>query len=465
MAYFSMNKKKLSITLLFVIMLSSSLVSANFACGFVNDSSKLAASWTEVLISYDENPFDLIVCKTTPENKFCCDLETINSVDWSVGKLIHAEVFNSELGYIAGPVSRLTTEEGFDVFPDMQLRKAINFNKPLKTILINTSEVLFDLSIDQNYNNLKYKLNQNNEVDICQGCTEAQFTIQELSKGNNEIKLTVYNVDSGKEISETFFINSLNYLDIIDSFDCEKCEVKGKKVYIYSNSEVNLELKLSSSHDFSGIINIYFPTDWELDESFLSEDYSVSHDLFKWNINDSSNELISLPFTSSKTSFKRKESFKYEFSDFSKETKIFVYSIIKRLPFNRQKKFSNDFYFEDSLSEIISPAEPIILTPEQDIFELIAIYPKQESNNAYAYITYKQRNFFNRKYIKFNLLSNIASRKIEKILFRFKVPKEDSISFYYIKENINLEIYESDTVYNYYEAYVDKKGSFRIKIS
>lgn len=471
MVYFSMKIKNIKRELIFfvffiaIFIASLSLVSANFACGFINDSEKLSASWTEVLVYYDENPQETTICKTSPENKFCCDLDIIDSVTWGTGKLVYAEVLLSEQGYVAGPVSLLTSEEGYDVFPEMQLKRAITFNKPMKTILIEESSLSLNLSLHENYNNLKYQLNNNSEQLICEDCTQAKFSIQGLQKGKNNLVLTAFNPVSGRNLSETFYIFSLDYLNLVDSFECKKCRTLGDKVYVPSRSEVNLIITMNSSHDISGTLNVYFPVDWELSEDYLPEDYSLTHDLVEWEIEDSKKATITLPLVSSGTFLKRKDSFKYEFfnSEISKERIVMVYSLIKRFPFSKYREFSPSFYFQDCLFERTSPAEPLILVPEQDVFEIIAIYPKEEIRNAYSYITYKERKFFGNSYISFNLLTNIASRKIDQILFRFKILKEQRFKFSSSGE-INYELYDQDSEYNYYESYVDKKGSFKVKI-
>lgn len=441
-------------------------VGANFACGFLNDSEEVSASWKEVLVYYEENPSETTTCKTSPENKFCCDLEAISSVSWAPGKVVHAEVFNPEQDYIAGPVTLLTTEEGFDIFPDMQLRKAITFNQPIQTILINNSQVFFNLSMDSSYNNLKYTLNSQSEQVVCELCTQVDFILEDLLKGKNNINLIVYNSEIGREITKSLQIFSLDYLDILDSFECPRCINRGERFYVPSNSEVNLTLQFNSSHEISGIAEIYFPVDWILDESFLPEDYSLTHNLVEWNIENSSNEEIIFPFVSSGIFFKRKDIFQYEIPDsgFSKEREVIVYGLTRFFPFSAYKEFSQKTYFKDSLLEQISPTEPLILDLDKDIFEVIAIYPKQEINEAYAYIAYRERRFFRNKYITFNLISNLANDEIESILFRFKIPKDNMLEFSHPEGDIGIYLYDQDYEYDYYEAYVDRKSTFKLKV-
>jgi hypothetical protein len=461
---FIMPIKRVFIISLFLIILEISLASASFACGYVNDSEKLSASWIEVMVYYDENPSDSVICKTSPENKFCCDLEQITSVTWETGKMVHAEVFNPELGYVAGPVSLFVTGEGYDVFPDMELKKAINFKQPLKTILVNDSEVFFNLSLGGNYNNLKYKLGSKPEQGVCEDCSEPGFYIPNLEKGENEIELIAYNDVLGKNVSENFRVYSLDYLNILDSFECTKCKTIRNKVYVPSSSDVDLKLTLNASHNISGILNIYIPVDWSSEDDLLLEDYSPTHDKLKWKINDSSIASITIPLISSKIWFKRRDVFKYEISDFLKQRTVYIYRLTRIFPFSRHSSFTEDLYFENSLDEIASPIEPLILDSNEEIFEVVAIYPTENLENAHAYIIYKERRFFGRKYINFNLISNIPNTRIDKILFRFKIPKGKNFNFYKVKESVALNEYNQDSEYIYYEVYVGQKSFFKAKI-
>ncbi len=454
--------------ILFLTIVLTSNISANFVCGHLNDSSELSGSWINVLVYYDEKTSDITSCKTSPENKFCCDLQDIENVNWQVNKIVHGEVYLPDLGYIAGPVSLSTTENGYDLFPEMQLKKVFNFNQEFKKILVNESSVLFNLNIHENYNNLKYIVNENplSEVVVCESCSNAIFEVI-LEKGKNKITLTAYNLDNGREISEDFYIYSLDYLELIDDFQCKKCKNLNNNIYVPSHEKVNLSFKVNSSHPISGKIKIYHPIDWSISEEFLSKDYSLTHNLIEWEMKNDSNlhEKI-YPFVSSGTWFKRRDNFKYEIqeSEISKIRKVLVHTLTRFFPIRVEKRFSDDIYFEDSLNEIVSNLEPLILELDQELFEVIAIYPNTELYDAHAHIIYKERRFFNRRYITFNLLSTIPNYQIKNILIRFKVPKEDSFRFYYNKGDNSYSLYKEDLKYNYYQGEFSKKGSFNLKI-
>jgi hypothetical protein len=463
---FCMKKEIFTLLILLFGIILISNVSASFACGNINDSSKLAGSWIEAQVYYNEKPSDITTCKTSPENKFCCDLQSIEGVTWESGKLVSAEVFLPELGYVAGPKQLTISGEGYDVFPDMQLKKVITFNQEPDRILLNKSKIILDLSLHENYNNLRYSLNNNPETTVCEECTEKIFSI-DLEKGKNNLTLIAYNKESGKEIYEMLNFYVLDYLYFQDSFDCEKCKTREDKIYIPSKEEVNLTLSINSSHEFSGLVNIYFPEGWVVDEDYFPEDFSLTHGLVEWSVeNESSNPITTIPMTSSGTFLKRKDVFRYEIpnSRIFKETKVMVYSLIRVFPFYRYERYSDYLYFEDSLDERVSETEPLILDVDKEIFEVIAIFPTQEFTDAHAYITHRERNFLNRKSIRFNLFTTIPNRKIDHLLFRFKVPKEKEFSFSGYKKDLPYSIYQQDSEYNYYEIEVEKKTSFSIKI-
>lgn len=454
-------KRVFGLVFLLLLILEISLVSANFACGYVNDAEDFSGVWQDVLVYYDENPSYKTSCKISSENKFCCDLEKVQEINWETGKLVFAEIYSPQENYIAGPVSGLTTEDSYFVLPEMTLTKVINFNQPIKKILINESEVLINLSLIESYNNLKYSVNNNSEIFVCENCSSQEFLVP-IEKGPNKIKLIAYNQEN-KTISLIENVYYLDYFIIQDSFNCENCLMKGNKFYIPSNSEVNLNLEYFSSHNVFSVVNILVPIDWNVPEEYFPEDYSQSHKLIKWNLSENP-KIFSL--TSSETTFKRKDYFIYEIGSFFKQSKVTVFSLTRFFPFSSNKKPSESFYFKNSIKNKCSQTEPLILEFEEKPFDLIAIYPKKPLSNANAKLITKKSRFFRKNQISFNLITNIPSKDINTILFRFKSPKKENIEFYDSYNNIiNLEVYDEDENYYYYEAYFNEKGNFKLKLS
>lgn len=457
-----MKKLFLFSLILFSIFFSLAFVNANSVCGSVRNADNFSASWMNVLIYYPEKPSDTINCKINPENKFCCDLEEIKTVNWEKGKKVYAEVFENDLGYVGGPVSLITSEEGYDLFQEMQIQKAINFNSPLRSILINDSSLLINLSLADNYSNLNYSLNSSEgyvKGVLCNNCNNLD-TYLELAKGKNTLKLTTY---GQREISQEIEIYSLDYFNIDDLFQCEDCIETKQKIMIPSNVPVNLTIYFNSSHEISGNILTYFPLDWIIEDFSFVEDYSTTHKRVSKEIFGSSGE-IKYSFSTPKTLVNRKDFFKYEFADFSTMKQVTVFRFLKFFPIHALKNFSDSFYFQDLLKQKVSPLEPFVLKPEVFPLETIVIYPKIKNNVAFAslnkYNVNKKDHSFN-----FNILTNLPESEIDKILFRFKLPKDTVLEFYDSSTSIYLQKYAEDENYDYFEAEHSKKGDFRVVLS
>lgn len=111
---------------LIVVVSMSAARAAHFVCGPVNAAIDCAdPGWRDVQIYYSGDEGNVEECQVSPENNiFCCDAESIPGHTWQIGDEIFARVVDQGDGYTAGPVSVVTTEEGFDVMPSMQLMKA-----------------------------------------------------------------------------------------------------------------------------------------------------------------------------------------------------------------------------------------------------------------------------------------------------------------------------------------------------
>ena len=83
----------LYLTLFFfiVFIFNLNLVNSSFVCGYVGDSEEISADWANVKVYYAENVSDFTNCQISPENKFCCDLENISSVEFSAEKRVFAK--------------------------------------------------------------------------------------------------------------------------------------------------------------------------------------------------------------------------------------------------------------------------------------------------------------------------------------------------------------------------------------
>ena len=261
--------------MLFVfILLSAKFVAANFVCGEVLDSEKMSASWYDVRIFYDENN-DYANCEVSPGgNKYCCDTEAIPGKTWKIGDEVSAEIFDFESGYFAGPVSVITTGEGYDVFPRMQLKKAIKVFEPSKKLIFsNKSELLLNASFAEPYNFVEIEKDEDKTL-LCQNCSTL---IQRLKAefGMNYWKLIA---SHGKRFfSENIVFALLKSFGFERKIECEKC----KKNKVKSGQEVSMTLILNLSHEVRDFeLREYVPVEWEiLETDGRVEEYSSSHNI------------------------------------------------------------------------------------------------------------------------------------------------------------------------------------------
>src|SRR4030042_4450255 len=151
----------------------SCLAEASLACGQVNSTAGIEPQWMKVKIyGIDKNKFT--TCSVSPaENKFCCDIEAIYPpLNLPVGSQMNGEIFNEE-GYFAGPVSLYTSGEGYDVFPLMNLKKAIVINSPGRVIFSNEPKLLLNASFKSPFTNISIERN---------GQREFPYTGEELQR-------------------------------------------------------------------------------------------------------------------------------------------------------------------------------------------------------------------------------------------------------------------------------------------
>jgi hypothetical protein len=434
-------------------------VSSKFVCGFVNNSQESSSDWTKVVVYPDGKPLSFIECKVNPEKKFCCDLWDNAS---SVGNKILAEVLDEKTGFVAGPVSLLLTEEGYDVFPIMNIQNAISINYPNESIFINKSSVTINLSLAESYNNLKYTLNSSNgfsEKQVCTNCTTSMFSLP-LNKGKNELSLIAYN--GNREISKNVTFYNLDYLNFNIKASCDKCKLKGDVLYVPSGKDIQFYSSFNASNNISGDFLFYFPLDWNLSNSSNEEDFSITHKILSENIQDKKEFSFNYTIQSSSTLFKEEYSFFQEIGNQKLETKVMVFRS-RLIPFHKSKPFQYS-YLNNILIHRGSPDEPIILNSQQNYLKLVAIFPKEEILKSYSTLSFDETEKGSNKEYFFTILTSIAKNNIDKIMLIFKTEKGKSIEVYNDKHKINLELYEEDPNYIYYSAFVNEKGPFSVKI-
>ncbi|MGY4884302.1 MAG: hypothetical protein ACP5NZ_01860 [Nanobdellota archaeon] len=454
-----MNKLFFIFAFFVIVLYSLPLITPNFACGLVKDSENISSSWREVIIYPEKNTSSFITCQINPENKFCCDLEEIKGL--SVGERVFAEVFDKESGFVSNRRDLIITEEGYDLFPEMIIQKAISISSPSERIFINKSSVLINIFLAENYNNLNYSLNSSKgyfEEHFCEKCTNILLPIS-LAKGKNEIIITAY---GDREISEKIIFYNLDYLNFSRKVICNKCELRDTYFYVPSEQNITFLSSFNSSHNISGDFLFYFPSEWSLLSSSGKQDFSPTHNILKSKIEDKRDFSINYSLTSPKVFIKTDYLFYQKIENQELITKLRVFKS-KLIPFHKKNIFSTGYFIKTS-QEKASPTEPVVLNPNGGFIQLLAIFPNKEVIESYSNIKFDVKDSGKSIESYFTILTSIPDQDIEKIWVIFKVEKEKEIQVYLMDKEISLEFYREDANYAYYSAWLYEKGPFKIII-
>jgi hypothetical protein len=446
----------------FIFILSLSFVSSNFACGFVNNSKQFSSSWSNVVIYKAENTSNVVPCKINPESKFCCDLEEIRGAKFKVGEKISAELFDEKSGFVAGPVSLFLTGEGYDIFPQLNLEKAIIINSPNESIFINESLVYFNLTLAEGYNNLNYSINSFDGIfqyRVCNSCINPIFTVN-LSKGKNEIILTAY---GPRSISEKIVLYNLDYLDFKMGVICDKCKIKGDIFYVPSGKNITFSSSFNSSHNISGDFLFYFPADFNYFNISEIGDIGPTSKFLAEEIIDKKQYSVNYTFQSPTTFIKKEYPFYQKMGNLESLNQVMVYRYLL-IPLHKSKYFERG-YFNEALTQKGSPDEPIILNSKQDYLDIVAIFPNKEILKSYSSIHFDVKKKGRNKEYSFTIISNIPKKYMDRIFLVFMVEKSKPISVYSGKNKLQLDFYEEDSNYTYYSTFVHEKGPFTVKFS
>jgi len=459
----------------FFVLLLTSFTSANFVCGEVNSSVELSSYWFDVMIHYPENPEEYTSCKISPEGgKYCCDPEDIKGVSWDIGKEINAKIF--EKGYVAGPVSLTISGEGYDIFPEMQLKKIVTVHEPNKSVYFNITKIIVNVSSLPEFNHLSYSLNNSKgykESEICGKCNNAKIQIENLSFGKNILKIIAAD-ENGQRVIESKEFSILESINFERKIECKGCQKKK----IMAGSKVNITVYLNLSHDALGTLIDYFPIDWQYLGKENIESYSETHNLIKWEV-DGKNMEKTYTLTTPNTTITKRYTFKSEFEFYkSKEDKIVLFKFYKYLPWPKSfSQYKNKYHnLKKEINYLdISPSNPSVLFLKDSLFESVVLFPNESIKGMSNLIFLKipPRSNFNQNFI---IETNIESNKINKILITFKIKKPSwsilslkSVKAYHhdIKDNslklLQIEKYDEDENFLYYEMYAQNKGTFNLK--
>ncbi len=456
-----MEKIRYYLITFFVLIFSLSFVSSNFVCGFVNNSQEFSSSWANVIIYPEENFSKIVHCSVSPENKFCCDLDEIPSFNYSVGKKIFAEVFDKEAGFVAGPVSLYLTGEGYDLFPQMNIQKAIILNSPEERIFVNKSFIILNISLEEHYNNLNYTLNHSYgflEDQVCKDCTKVEFPVN-LFKGRNEIILTSY---GDRNISEKIIVYNLDYFNFSLNLSCDKCKSKPNYFFVPSQKNITFSSHFESSHNISGNFLFYFPSDWIFFNSSGLEDFSTTHKILSENIDNQKEFTIDYILQSPKAFIKKEYVFYQKFENYELISKARVFKFIF-IPFHNKRPFINS-HFNSPFIQKCSPKQPILLESAERYVKTAAIFPNKQILSSYSNLEFEKIKSGKNKGDYFTILTTIPERDIDKIFLVFKVEKGKSIEVFGNKDKVYLELYNEDSNHIYYSAYVYEKGPFKVNI-
>ncbi len=466
---------------------ASPFAGANFVCGKVNDSSlwnpdRVSASWFDVRVYYSESPEKQTTCKVSPaDNKYCCDPSDIEGVAWQIGKEVNAEIFDSDKGYVAGPVSRIISGEGYDVFPEMSLKKVIRIHEPTQSVYLGTSKIFVNISTFPEYGSLRYVLNNYSgnsviEKSICSNCSSAEFYLENLESGMYGLEIIASN--GFREVSEKKNFSILDYVGFGREIECKRC----RRHFAFSGQEVNVTITLNLSDNASGTLFDYFPKDWEYlgsDGNGSIGEFSETHNFVKWDVQGTK---ITRKYTlkAPVVFFTKRYYFQSGFENFKgRKERVVLFRFYRFFPF--PKKYINkqlpDFY--NITYKSISPKNPLVMqvnTPLLNEISEIAIFPSEPMSDAKAFIHKKFYSRPKRASKPFVIGSNIDSSKIEKVLIRFKVRKPSSkriflknvVLLYYDSEikdwkPLKTEKYNEDARYVYYESYGESSGAFSIR--
>ena len=367
-----------------IAILQSNYVLGNFVCGKVNDSEdNFSASWFNVRVFYPENREKFATCEISPAgNKYCCDSEAIPGKKWKIGDEVGAEVFDNISGYVAGPVFKITTGEGYDVMPEMKLEKVIKIFSPKeKLIFSNESKFLLNASFLFPYNFIEIEREKEGNLSkevLCENCSRFSG-ILEGNFGMNFIKVFARESEGGRIFLESKSFAIVRNYDFERLANCEKCRKVRKRWLVKGGSVINIDLNLNISDYIENLeLKEYVPVDWEILDAGGGniKEYSDSHNVIIWNV--SGREIkksykIKAPII---RFFPQKYHFRTELENKEiNEEEFRVYRWFWFFPFKHEiKEFTKKnrkFYFR------VSPSKPIVLNLKGGISK-IAIFPKKK---------------------------------------------------------------------------------------
>lgn len=448
-----------SLVFFVLVILLTKFALANFVCGKVLDSEEnMSASWFSVRVFYLSDREKFESCQISPAgNKYCCDTEAIPGKSWKIGDIVAGEIFDNETGYVAGPVSVITSGEGYSIFPEMKLEKVIKIFNLNRLIFSNESYFLLNASFKEPYNFVEIEKNKTgNRSVLCSNCNKIEQNIN-ADFGMNYLKIIAS--FGNRVFSENIVLALLRSFIFERKIECEKC--RGN--IVKSGQIANITLSINLSEHVEGLeLKEYVPVDWEiLDTDGKIKEYSETHNLIGWNV--SGKEIIKNYVVRSPSIrfFPRKYIFRTELEDkLLAEDEIIVRGFFPF--FSSEEKFK----FKDIKKAVYSriyPDKPLIIRPRNKEMIRIAVFPNKVIKNAEFDLRYSEGKLD--EVISYYTFESNFEENIEKIFLEFKIEKK----FFKKYENVSLlvlnkeegweeaetEVYGEDKNYIYYKAFIE----------
>ncbi|MFA5061227.1 MAG: hypothetical protein WC494_02840 [Candidatus Pacearchaeota archaeon] len=360
-----------------------------------------------------------------------------------------AEVLDFDAGFVSEPVSLVTSEDGFFVFPEITIKEAVTFHNECEKLLVNRSELFLNISTEDGYDNIKYSVNSGDgffEVVVCEECNSAVFLIN-LFKGENNITITAY---GDREVSKNFSVYSLDYLEIKRDISCMGCSQRRGTFLIPPSREILVKITINSSHEVSGILEEYFPVEFESGDSLDFNSYSLTHNYIS-NYFSGKEFEFSYELKSPRVFFPRV----YLFS-----SKFYNIEVLDNVRVSRFFFLPGFFYFKNLEKENpfmkrfrVGSTHPLVIKSNDSILELVAVYPKGEKE-VKASLDERQ----DKESRIFEIVSSLQDFEIDKIYLRFKVRKNQNVLLFSEREKIPVKKYNEDRNNDYYEAWIKGKN-------
>jgi hypothetical protein len=442
------------------IVAFSGFAGASFACGLVDDSEGFSAGWLELDYYYADSPESKGKCRISPgNNKFCCDLLSLPS-SWGIGKEAVTEMSDNSTGLFVQRASVFTSGEGYDVFPDREIRKAVRVDSAPDKINVGMQSAEFNVTLDDVFDRLSYRLLHSNflvsESLICENCGGAEFNISLPDYGDYEVVFVASNPQTALETRFQFL--NLEHLVFERRLECDGCS----QDFVPRNRDVDVTVTVNASHSISGVLADHFPERWIFIEGGDASTFSESHKMIEWEFEGSFVEKT-YRLRSPNDILPRRYIFFSKIEGMSSDHSIVFVAVNKILGMiSSSPEFSEGRKSVGKEFSFVSRDFPLLIEGD-DVVTEIAVFPDGEARNAFG--SFERLDSAGQEH-RFEIKSNIRGGRLDKAMIRFKWDKgeEPSLRAYEDGNWNELEItaHREEENYVIYEAFAGKTGVFSI---